>query len=754
MEEAGRTWPVGFKRHLRVEVAVGTGAYVFGEDGVTVLRGAGIDLVADLLRDPRPVRDLLAARPGGLTPDQVGQLLARLAEADLLCHRRPTADAGPATVAYWEAAGIDPADAVAGIAGARVRLDVVGDIDPGPVAAALDAVDAVEVVRAGPADLAVVLCDEYLNPALAAIDAANREDGTPWLPAKPVGTKIWLGPVFTPPGNGCWHCLAARLRTHRVAEASAQRALGRDGVPAYPRVATPTVAALAGHFVALEASAWLAGHRHPGQRGVWTFDTLGRDAETHELRPRPQCPVCGDDTLMREQGRAPVTLTSRPAVDSGNGHRSRASADTFARYRHLISPITGMVKEIRQDQRGPAVFNSFRSGANIAVSALSMDNLRAAVRFESGGKGVTAIDAEVGALCEAIERHSGTFAGDEERISASLRSLGDEAIHPNRCQLYHERQYVDREAWNAAHAPFQFVCDPLDEDAAIDWSPVWSLTDQRFRLLPTGLLYFNAPQNAANARYVFADSNGNAAGSSLEDAVLQGALEVVERDAVALWWYNRVSAPAVDLAAFGDEWVTGLRDVYAEIGRELWVLDVTSDVGIPVMVAVSRRVDQTPEDITFGFGAHLDPRIAVRRALTELNQLMPPLMTSDDAYGCDDVDAVRWWQDAVLAEHPFLAPAAHIRPRGPQDYPRLTADDLLDEVNLVRARLERLGMEVLVLDQTRPDIGLPVVKVIVPGMRHFWARLAPGRLYEVPVRQGLLPRPLGFDELNPYPMFL
>jgi ribosomal protein S12 methylthiotransferase accessory factor len=60
----------------------------------------------------------------------------------------------------------------------------------------------------------------------------------------------------------------------------------------------------------------------------------------------------------------------------------------------------------------------------------------------------------------------------------------------------------------------------------------------------------------------------------------------------------------------------------------------------------------------------------------------------------------------------------------------------------------------LVLDQTRADIGLPVVKVIVPGLRHFWARYAPGRLYDVPVRLGWLDRPLREDELNPIAMFL
>ena len=63
-------------------------------------------------------------------------------------------------------------------------------------------------------------------------------------------------------------------------------------------------------------------------------------------------------------------------------------------------------------------------------------------------------------------------------------------------------------------------------------------------------------------------------------------------------------------------------------------------------------------------------------------------------------------------------------------------------------------MEVLVLDQTRSEIGLPVVKVVVPGLRHFWARFAPGRLYDVPVRLGWLSRPTCEADLNPIPMFL
>ncbi|MDI9637686.1 YcaO-like family protein [Geitlerinema splendidum] len=63
-------------------------------------------------------------------------------------------------------------------------------------------------------------------------------------------------------------------------------------------------------------------------------------------------------------------------------------------------------------------------------------------------------------------------------------------------------------------------------------------------------------------------------------------------------------------------------------------------------------------------------------------------------------------------------------------------------------------MEMLVLDQTRPDIGLRVVKVIIPGMRHFWKRLAPGRLYEVPVQLGWLEKAIAEEMLNPVPLWL
>jgi ribosomal protein S12 methylthiotransferase accessory factor len=66
-------------------------------------------------------------------------------------------------------------------------------------------------------------------------------------------------------------------------------------------------------------------------------------------------------------------------------------------------------------------------------------------------------------------------------------------------------------------------------------------------------------------------------------------------------------------------------------------------------------------------------------------------------------------------------------------------------VNLARQE----GLDFLVLDQTRPDIEAAVVRVIVPGLRHFYRRFAPGRLYEVPLKLGLRKKALSENELNP-----
>lgn len=107
----------------------------------------------------------------------------------------------------------------------------------------------------------------------------------------------------------------------------------------------------------------------------------------------------------------------------------------------------------------------------------------------------------------------------------------------------------------------------------------------------------------------------------------------------------------------------------------------------------------------------------------------------------DAPDWQYWLKQATLENQPYLVSDRTVPLKIYSDYLYCYHDDLRQDVQHCIEIAAQHGMETLVLDQTRPDIGLNVVKVIVPGMRHFWNRFAPGRLYEVPVKMGWLPAP-------------
>jgi oxazoline/thiazoline synthase len=754
---------IGFRRHLRAEVVPDDATYLISEHGITALRAPHLESVAPLLDGSRDLTALLRDSPEPLPAERLTALLAQLADAGFIEYREHLCSepADHSAEAYWELAGLEGRRTRIKAASSAVELRTVGDFDAAYAVRALSASGlAVTADTAPGAALTIVVCDDYLAPELAVIDAEHRASGRPWLLAKPSGATVWVGPVFRPGTGACWACLAHPVRLHRGVESQVGAALGRTGPVPGPAAGIPCTLGAGLHLAAIEAAKWLAGH-HPGQDRVLTFDTLTLGSRHHVVRRRPQCPACGNTGLSAERALAPVVPRSRLKAPGGSGgHRSRSAQQMLDTYGHLVSPVTGVVSDVTRVEGGPAFLNSFSSGPNPVSGAPGLTGLLGGLRHVNGGKGVTALDAEVSALCEAVERYSGCLHGDEYRIRGRYRDLDGLAVHPDACQLYDDEQYAGRENWNPAHSGFHHVPERFDEEAEVDWTPVWSLTGERHRLLPTGLLYFSTAAErhnpVAGRRFVHADSNGNAAGASLEDAVLQGFLELVERDAVALWWYNRTPRPAVDLHTAGDLWTEELIDVHRGLGREVWALDLTSDFGIPVFAALSRRTDKAAQDIVFGFGAHLDPRIALRRSLTELNQLLPAAVDARDdggGYALTDPELLHWWRGATMENQPYLRPA-QTAASCLADFSFPTSTDLRDDLTAVTRAVRERGLDLLVLDQTRPDVGLPVVKVLVPGLRSFWARFAPGRLYDVPVALGRLPEPVARADLNPVPLFV
>ena len=700
----------------------------------------------------RPQDEIVAALAGAHAATDVLAALGSLAARGYVVSAEHGMDPGRA--AYWSSLGASPRWVEQRLAESCVAVDG----DEGRLIRRLEESGA--RVRAEAPELTVFVCEDYLESRFAEVNRRQLEARAPWTLVRPRGIEALFGPIFRADARGpCWDCLACRLRSHQEVH-SFLRAVAGEEAAFKPSAADPTVLEALYGLIAAEVVKWLVLdesaplHEQAVAMHVGTFAT-----SSHRVVRRPQCPACGDEALHRpDRPPVPLSLKASPKahVNSG-GARTVAPEATLAQYRHLVSPISGVVTWLaRTTDETDSWLHVYWAGSNLGMRSRSLSSLRRSLRSKSAGKGSTRAQSEVSALCEAVERYSGAFQGDEIRVCKPFAELasGDEAIHPNDAQLFSDEQLDNAKSINARGHPYNIVPPRLDPDAEIDWTPVWSLTQGRHRYLPTSMLYSMAPEQRGPSDLI-ADSNGCAAGNTVEEAILQGFYELVERDAFGIWWYNRLRVPAVDLASFGDEYLASAADYYLRFERDLWMLDVTSDIGIPAFVALSRRPHAKTEDIIYGAGAHADPRTAALRAVCELNQCLTWLPRSGSRDGrpmIDDPVALRWWRTARLADCSWLAPAADVPLGEASRSPVIESTDMRDDVEHCRALVEARGMEFLVLDQTRPDIGMPVVRVVVPGMRHFWARFAPGRLYDVPVSLGLRERPLDEADLNPVPV--
>ena len=643
--------------------------------------------------------------------------------------------------AYWASLGMLPETAEKNLQKCRVRIQSVDVQGTDELGAALSALG-VRVVNRSP-DLTVTLVSDYLEDRLTKSNLQHLSDGTPWLLVQPSGIFPLVGPVFSPGKGACWTCLADQMKRNREIRAFLNRAQGRC-ISASP-LARHTFGQSAIQFAAVEiAKAIATDFRTELRDHIISLDLLGSTIAKHYVATRPQCPACGKEEL-RNPGRAPVPVepgASGKLVMTSGGYRTVASRATVARFRKYVTPLTGVVSRLERIEADLPMNTNFYAAHNFSAPAETVDDLRAGLSGGSFGKGSTAEQGEASALMEAIERYSGVYQGDEIRRTRRFTDFppGD-AIPPNDVLLFSDAQYRPQQA-PTPHSGHHAIPTQFDRSAKMEWSPIWSLRDKHFKYLPTSLLYFFYPDDGV----YHADSNGCAAGNTVEEAIVQGFLELVERDAYAIWWYNRLQRPQVDLSQYGDSYIRDLQTQFADIGRRLWVLDVTSDLEVPTFVAITYWIDNGKENIEFGSGAHFDPRIALLRTLTELNQF---LAIGHMGGAKPDKSSLDGTNPFRLQDHPFLTPGNDPAAVSTSLGAKFRDLDTREQVTACVQLAKRAGLDFLVLNQTRPDIEVPVVRVVVPGLRHFYRRFAPGRLYDVPVKLGLRDRPLLESELNP-----
>jgi len=433
-----------------------------------------------------------------------------------------------------------------------------------------------------------------------------------------------------------------------------------------------------------------------------------------------------NDLVFSEQVEAPILLSSCIShFNIDGGSRNISAAQTVEKLMPLVSPITGVINHLEVIGENPeSPIKIYRTGF------FKTNNKSEVNEFDRNsfvqiclGKGVSHEQSKASALSEAIERYSALYQADVTRLNATnsqmnlkgYRTYDFQALVPyshNQYQKFNSASHSDSKLKQAAKSY---------SDESIYWLPTWSLTNNEHVHIPLAQCFSNTPYT--DDEYGRWHSNGCAAGNTLEEAILQALFELIERDATAIWWYNKLVCPVFDINRVNSDNLSKLDQCLSpddESGHDYWVLDLTSDIGVPVMAAFGKN--KSTGGLLMGFGCHLIPEMAAQRALTELCQLIPIRDQNAAPFDFDEIEEGEYLYGSQTANH--------------IDYLVEPSSDIKDDISSIVTRLSEKNMETLVLNYSRAHIPLFTAKVFVPGLCHIWPQFANERLYQAPLIMG------------------
>jgi ribosomal protein S12 methylthiotransferase accessory factor len=330
-----------------------------------------------------------------------------------------------------------------------------------------------------------------------------------------------------------------------------------------------------------------------------------------------------------------------------------------------------------------------------------------------GGKGLSLGAAFEACVGEGIEYLSQLESGDEPLVIMDAKAVV-EAAHVR------GRTYLDSllaRAGTAADAQLDCLqATTLSGDGTL-WMPADICLRRgagRAQMVPPSLL-----------------STGCAAGRTPADAVLHGLSELIERDAAGLWWRGgrrgrplTLEAPALrEAAALLAELRQGVER------RRTWLLDITTDLGIPAIAAISAHADG--KGFACGLGARPTLSGAAHGAIMELCQieLAHAVVAAKRAEGGEERLNARDRDHIARATLVDAATCPLLHPLGMPAQPQVCpSQDAETQVQWLAARLAAAGIDVFVLDLTRPRFGVSVVRVVAPGLQVEPSQLESARL--------------------------
>ncbi len=384
-----------------------------------------------------------------------------------------------------------------------------------------------------------------------------------------------------------------------------------------------------------------------------------------------------------------MKLGPSPKRPTADGQRTVDPSETLARIEPLMKKagITRVADITELDRVGIPVFSAIRPTAE--TGAISIYN----------GKGLTKEEAKVSAIMEAVERHCAEVRG------YNIVRQGVEEF------------MAEHNAVN----PLDLILTPVAayhlHTMTVAWVKGIELNSMAETWVPVSAVFH--PYVAKNDLSLFRTStNGLASGNNLEEAVLHGMCEVIERDAWSLVEGRRKINGSVDVPEAGR--VRELCDRFTSKGIEVHLKNLTSDIGIPTIAAATDDVEmQDPALLTLGIGCHLNPEVAAMKALLEVAQ-----SRLTQIHGARE-DTVRGEHSRKLGyERMKRINHMWLTDDGPKlalsDLPDRETDDIFDDLQVVRTQLNSRGLSTaVVVNLTRRDLEVPVVRVIVPGLEVF-----------------------------------
>lgn len=383
----------------------------------------------------------------------------------------------------------------------------------------------------------------------------------------------------------------------------------------------------------------------------------------------------------------PLTLERSPKYDREGGIRIMSPEDTLERTLPLLDKAGIMSPEdiTGVDRVGIPVFSIARPDA--ADGAVSSYN----------GKGATYEQARASAVMEAMERYSAEMRDSDDLVYGTYDQAKDIGLAVDPADLILP---MDRLSYY--------------RNSEIAWCEGWEMFRGEKIWVPACAVYHPYVPDGDLQLFRY-NTNGLASGNTVEEAILHATFEVIERDAWSIAEDKNVAN--ADVVVEPGSVPGRLLEAFREQGVEIMLKDITTDVGVTTIGAASDDIrTEDPEMLTIGVGTHLDPEIAAVRAITEVAQsrathkqgvkVNAKIQNATRQMGYDKIKKInRLWYSELDRKIEL------------GDMEDESTDYVLDDIEVVLDKIMNAGFDMVIAsDLTRPEVNVPVVRMIIPGM--------------------------------------